>query len=301
MTGARFIRFYPSDWRSGCIGMSLEQEGLYWRVCAHFYETGRRLPLDDVEAAHRLGLNPKNYRRVRNALLALGKIKRHEDGYGNDRAERELAAAVGAQAPAQDAPQAHVGPARRSPHGEHEDGRNSAQGREFSGEVRTINPAIIGRQSGDNRETIPDKSPIFGEKSIKNQWPSKEPDLRENKKDDARARRCDPNGVTFDGTAIQLDANNRAFWLEQFDGDDMGLNLALIQAAAFIQPHGMRPLYAQVGQQLARTVAEKRDRDRRYAAAAAARPSAPSRQPPPAKRGVADVLRESAARAAQGV
>ncbi len=51
MSGARFVRFYPSDWRSGCIGMSFEQEGFYVRVCAFIYEADRRLPLDDSLAA----------------------------------------------------------------------------------------------------------------------------------------------------------------------------------------------------------------------------------------------------------
>ena len=53
--GARFVRFYPSDWRSGCLGLSLEQEGLYVRVCAFIYETNRRLPLDDCAAAKFMG------------------------------------------------------------------------------------------------------------------------------------------------------------------------------------------------------------------------------------------------------
>ena len=42
MSGARFVRFYPSDWRSGCMGLSLEQEGFYIRLCAYVYETGQR-------------------------------------------------------------------------------------------------------------------------------------------------------------------------------------------------------------------------------------------------------------------
>lgn len=94
MSGARFVRFYPSDWRSGCIGMTFEQEGFYVRVCAFIYETGRHLPSDDSVAAKLIGANTNAYRKLRDQLLAAGKIKRCEDGFTVPRAEKELAAAT---------------------------------------------------------------------------------------------------------------------------------------------------------------------------------------------------------------
>jgi len=84
-----YIRMYPTDWRTGCLGLSLEQEGLYIRMCMFVAETGRRVPLDDTEAARMMGTQTRNYRRVLGELLRLGKIKRHTDGYGNDRVEME--------------------------------------------------------------------------------------------------------------------------------------------------------------------------------------------------------------------
>lgn len=89
MSRIAHIRMYPSDWRSGCLGLSLEQEGLYIRMCMFMAETGRRVPLDDTESARMLNVQTRNYRRVLGELLRLGKIKRHEDGYGNDRVETE--------------------------------------------------------------------------------------------------------------------------------------------------------------------------------------------------------------------
>lgn len=89
MSGVVFLRMYPTDWRSGCFGLSLEQEGLYIRMCMFVAETGRRVPLDDTEAARMMGIQTRNYRRVLGELLRLGKIKRHDDGYGNDRIEYE--------------------------------------------------------------------------------------------------------------------------------------------------------------------------------------------------------------------
>lgn len=68
MSGPRFVRFYPSDWRSGCIGMTFEQEGFYIRVCAFIYESNRRLPLNDSEAAKLIGANTNAYRKLKNQL-----------------------------------------------------------------------------------------------------------------------------------------------------------------------------------------------------------------------------------------
>lgn len=93
MSGVRFVRLYPSDWRSGCIGLTLEQEGLYIRVCTFIFETEKRLPLDDGAAAKFMGLHTNAYRKVRDQLAALGKLTKHADGWTVARAERELAAA----------------------------------------------------------------------------------------------------------------------------------------------------------------------------------------------------------------
>lgn len=165
--GATFIRFYPSDWRSGCIGLTLEQEGLYWRICAHHYETGGRLPIDDADAAHRLGLNPKNYRRVRDQLLALGKIQTHEDGYTNDRAERELAIAIGAKHRVELRP-ADVAPARDVADPQREDRRSEVSRRRISGKDSTK----TADQSGIDRRSIGDQSAIICDKIEENQYAS---------------------------------------------------------------------------------------------------------------------------------
>lgn len=93
MTRVSHIRIYPTDWRSGCMGLSLEQEGLYIRMCMFMAETGRRVPLDDTEAARMMNVQTRNYRRVLGELLRIGKITRHDNGYGNDRLEYERAEA----------------------------------------------------------------------------------------------------------------------------------------------------------------------------------------------------------------
>jgi hypothetical protein len=82
--------------------------------------------------------------------------------------------------------------------------------------------------------------------------------------DDGRVRRWD------DGR-LELLGELRAFWLAEFGGDATVLNLALTQAAAYVQPHGPHGLEVRVSAQLARQCRERRDCDRRYAAAAAGR------------------------------
>jgi len=75
--------------------------------------------------------------------------------------------------------------------------------------------------------------------------------------------------VSFDGLTVQLHGDLRATWLAKFDDDAERLELALIAAVPYLQPNSNRPLEAQVSAQLARSVADKRDRDKRAAARAA--------------------------------
>lgn len=95
--------------------------------------------------------------------------------------------------------------------------------------------------------------------------------------------------VSFDGHTITLTNGERARWLAKF-GDDDRLDLALTQAAAFIQPNSNRSLIVQVRAQLARAAGDKIDRDQRYAAAA----SKPAQQQPPQRKNWADARNDRA-------
>jgi len=94
------------------------------------------------------------------------------------------------------------------------------------------------------------------------------------------SRKCDPDGVTWDANSktILLDDGNRAFWLDLFEGDAARLDLALIEAAGAIQPNSRQLLALQVGRSLSRIVADRKDRDRRYAKAAAAKQTEPPKR-----------------------
>jgi uncharacterized protein YdaU (DUF1376 family) len=77
------------------MGLSLEQEGFYIRLCSYVYETGLRLPTNDSAAAKFMGLHTNAYRKIRNQLSAIGKVILREDGWTVARAEKELSAARG--------------------------------------------------------------------------------------------------------------------------------------------------------------------------------------------------------------
>jgi hypothetical protein len=79
-------------------------------------------------------------------------------------------------------------------------------------------------------------------------------------------------GAAFDGQKIELGGRLREFWLAKFDGDAERLELALIAAVPYVQPNSRQPIEAQVSAQLARSAADKRDRDKRATARASSGP-----------------------------
>ena len=92
--GMRYVRFYPSDWRSDAIGLSVEQEGMLIRVCAYLFETGRMVPADDRMAARHLGMHTNAYRKLIRQLKRLGHVIQTPGGWISRRAqERFLEAA----------------------------------------------------------------------------------------------------------------------------------------------------------------------------------------------------------------
>jgi hypothetical protein len=79
----------------------------------------------------------------------------------------------------------------------------------------------------------------------------------------------DERRIAFVDGRLTLCNGLRQTWLEQFGSDAERLDLALIEVAGRVQTASSRPLEAQVSSQLARIAADKRDRDKRYAEAAA--------------------------------
>ncbi len=85
-----FMKFYPSDWRSGCANLTVTEEGLYIRCCAYMAEVGLPIPSDDHEAARKLRVNLLQYRKVMEALIGKGKLIRAQGVIINERVLEEM-------------------------------------------------------------------------------------------------------------------------------------------------------------------------------------------------------------------
>jgi uncharacterized protein YdaU (DUF1376 family) len=272
--GARFVRFYPSDWRSGCIGLNLEEQGLYIAICAYIYETGKRVPLCDAAAAKILMVQVQKYGKVLKALVSAGKVSTHEDGHTVGRAEYELLKAQGAPSVDTAGPETAVE-------------RRADQGRQG-----TPRPYPVGQP-----QQPPPNQPTGGgaEKTQSFLRATKEP-ITNSQTQSARARgnsfwknSLNPqadHGVqaTVDGGVILLNGT-RAEWLEKFGGDAVALDLALGELS--IQPESREGLRKQVERQLSRIARMRHDSDKRYQQSK----SAPRQAEPTAHRVSPDTVR----------
>lgn len=77
-------------------------------------------------------------------------------------------------------------------------------------------------------------------------------------------------GVAVDPEGgVKLVNGTRAYWLKLFDGDELALDLATKEAAGGIQANSKQPIKLQLERSLAKIARETRDKDKRYAKAAA--------------------------------
>lgn len=88
--GMTFAKFFPSDWRTGCMNLDLEEEGLYIRVCAYHYDVGKALPDDYPYCAHVLRVNLNKFTKVMDSLIAKNKIIRAQGLLFNERVVEEF-------------------------------------------------------------------------------------------------------------------------------------------------------------------------------------------------------------------
>ncbi len=88
MAKPRRIDFSPGDWIGGTLELSLEEEGLYIRICALIWSRGDRITEDLLKASTTAHGNKVN--ALLNSLHAKGKITRNGREIGQKRAENEL-------------------------------------------------------------------------------------------------------------------------------------------------------------------------------------------------------------------
>ena len=84
----RRVDFSPDEWLAGTVGLTLEEEGLYIRLCALIWSRGGRVAEDLLRASTKAHGNKVN--AVLDRLEAKGKITRNGPEIGQKRAEKEL-------------------------------------------------------------------------------------------------------------------------------------------------------------------------------------------------------------------
>jgi hypothetical protein len=122
--------------------------------------------------------------------------------------------------------------------------------------------------------------------------------IRGKEKEDVRGRATtiwrgllgmEQTGVLYEDGKVTLHNGVRLKWLEEF-GDEKSLDLALIEAAAYVQPGSTRPIDVQVEGQLAKRAREKHEKDQRHAATVAANKQQPRGELPAWKAEINDKL-----------
>lgn len=84
-----YVKLHLGDYVSGTKGMALETEGAYIRFLVSLYERGKPFPDDDRLMARVMNLSLRVWKRLRDGLLALGKIITKNGCLTNVRFEKE--------------------------------------------------------------------------------------------------------------------------------------------------------------------------------------------------------------------
>jgi len=269
----------PSDWQRGTRrhGMSFELRGFYSECLDAMWEHQGQLPKDAKTLSMLLGTNPRMVRSLMPKLIELGKIVESETGYYNP---RMMADVCGCNENDLDGEFTPVSRATRPPVDLDSTSTGARVERESRAKIQK-NPMITTRETESDTE-------VESKKENKSDFSYLEPVRAKpaaNVKPvaDWRTAFAIPDehpSVTFASGKIELHNGTRADWLARFDGDAETLDLALIQAAGYVQPNNtVKPLEAQVSAQLARIANDYRQRRRNLAAAKAANGQPKSKTP----------------------
>jgi len=90
----RVVRVHINDWVASTRGMSLDEEGFFWRFTCLFYDRMGDLPDDDRIVSRAMNLDIRAYKHMKARMLSLGKISVAGGRLSNARAEREISAYV---------------------------------------------------------------------------------------------------------------------------------------------------------------------------------------------------------------
>jgi uncharacterized protein YdaU (DUF1376 family) len=226
----KIASFSIADYCEATEGMPHDVERLYFRILMKMYSREAGLPDDDRDNARIFGYDIRVYKGLKAKLLNWPDAVRIEGGLMlNGRVEKDIA--------------------------DYKSKRKSAglpaKISETSGELlpdlSQKSPHISHATNGENNN-LAEPSPTPTPSPIESN-PLIPPDPYD---------RC-----AFVAGELVLRNGLKAFWLDQFGGDEIRLDLALKQAAGYVQENSRRPLEAQVSAQLGRIAGDRHDRDRR--------------------------------------
>lgn len=301
MTGLTFAKFFAADWRGGTLyQLTVDEEGMYIRSCAYMWDTGECIPGDDRLASRLLNVQIQKYQKLMGALLEKGKMTRGQGVIFNERVLEEIsafqrhsetqakrakaghktrkltAAAVKELMEEVERLKAELAKSDTPPHQPPEVPPEVSGGGSLGG-TPEVPPGVTQKksneineckQSGQNSGTAEARSLEARSKNKKvlaREGQSRGRDFWAQANLEAGSYNPDEGIFRDPATGVlQLVNGKRAFWLEQFSGDEDALNLALIQAAAYVRPNGVHGIGTQVQAQLAKHVAGMKERQKRY-------------------------------------
>lgn len=88
---APYMPLWVNDWLAGTMRLSFESQGFYLAVIVRMWDQGGPLPADERWLAGALQCDPRQARRLRDELVAAGKLRIDAGRLINDRVIRELA------------------------------------------------------------------------------------------------------------------------------------------------------------------------------------------------------------------
>lgn len=231
---APWFKCFPEDWLEDTRLLSLAQRGAYFDVLCLLYGSDGKLTDNDSLIAHKLHVHIKTWRAIRKVLISASLLTVEGKSLTNKRAMKIVK-------------ERHE---KREALSRNSNVRWNKEPKKSENADKTSTSAIQLHPKDD-----PNAVQLLTDREI------------ERKKEEKKTPII-PLGlgakITDDG--ILLDAQERADWLMRFGGDAGRLDLALTQAAAYVQENSRRPVLVQVRAQLARHLADKKDRDDRYGA-----------------------------------
>jgi hypothetical protein len=252
-------------------GMSLELIGFYMRLMLTAMRRDGDLRDDDAQNARMMRLDVRTYRRLLQALLSHDLLSRGDDKLvmmpvaqaveayqthrnraaegGRKRAEQQRSRSTSAELPANFPPKSE-----EISRGDGSSISRLAPANPSPSPTPTKNPPLVPLSSCQPLMSL---SVAFG--AEKEKGPSERSEVR------SEVISFNDRVRLENGRLIVCDEFRRE-WVERL-GSEERFDLALVQAVVYIQPNSWRPLEAQLAAQLARSAADKLDRDARYAAA----------------------------------